>query len=358
MNRQDLTHAVSLVDPALTNSVGLQPIYRCVNFDGTSITATDGSVSISAPFATAFTGAVEGRRLAQWLAPTAKKSVEVEQEGEALVFKAGRAKAVLPRFGSEVFPVKLAAPTLKKGGGDWASDFDDLAGALGFVTAFSGVDATMEWSTGITMVFGDDLLQVYSTDNVTLASVRIKANVRTKIHGKSAIVPISFLSALVRVLKEAPIKAMQLGQDSVVALFENGVIVHTSVIAGQARPEEYAQRLEIYAKHKVVQIPNGLEAALRRQQAVASGVLAPASVFAVKNGKLRIRTNTPDARSSETMLFGTHPDVVYMGDPSAIVRPLSFVGGICFTPDAAILRSNRIDFLVCALGEEEATTEE
>lgn len=355
MKRQEITAAIATVEPVINTSLGLQPIYRCVNFDGKMITATDGTVSIAAPFKTEFTGAVEGKRLYQWLLPSAGKTVEVTDDNKGgLLFKAGRAKIDLPRAGTDTFPVTLAKSTFKLAKPKaHASKFDELASALAFICAFSGVDSTMEWSQGITWLFTKEGVEIFSTDNVTLARVRVDAKVSKAMVGASFITPLNFLSIVLRLLKSGDIKHLWPTKDEVTVELTNGALIRTSLLADKARPEEYQERLAAFDGCECVKIPPALGDALKRQQAAASGVTAPASVFSVSGGVLRIKTNTVDCRSAEALKLTDHPDAKFMGDPASIVRPLAHVGGIHFTENAAVLRSNRIDFLVCALGEEE-----
>jgi hypothetical protein len=355
MKRQELTAAIALVEPVINTSLGLQPIYRCVNFDGKLITATDGTVTIAAPFATDFTGAVEGKRLYQWLLPSAGKSVEVEDDKKGgLLFKAGRAKLNLPRSGTDTFPISLAGATFKGSKPKaHASSFDELGPALAFICAFSGVDSTMEWSQGITWLFTEDGVEIFSTDNVTLARVRVAAKVSKALQGQSFITPLNFLSIVLRLLKTGEIKHLWPSQDQVSVQLTSGALIRSALLADKARPEEYQDRLAAFDSCECVKIPPALADALKRQQAVSSGVMAPASVFSVSGGVLRIKTNTTDCHSAEALKLEGHPDVKFMGDPASIVRPLGHVGGIFFTENAAVLRSNRVDFLVCALGEEE-----
>lgn len=293
---QQTKNAILLLSQSTTSTAGIHPALGDIFFDGTTATASDGVAITSLPCADfPFVGALNGRELAGWLSTLSDEALEaltVTESGSSVKLQASRARLLLPTGAIDECPAEVPDDAV----GPLSMTFETtrggqarIASALKSIAA-TGVDNTFGWASGITFLAERDGLRLMATNNVTLSSTFVPADVPEMLVGTSSLLNAAAVKILNRAAVYAAPESLSLDSAGLRMLGTGGAYeVRAACVIGKADPLEFLARIRAYPRAEAFQVPAELVAVLARHQMANSEdtVLTPQG-----EGSLLVRTAT------------------------------------------------------------------
>jgi len=321
-------------DPALGNPEFI-PAFADFRFDGKTVLAYNDQIGMQAPCDLDIQGGVRGTALLRFLRASNARDVHVEQTSNTeVVFKLGRAKLRLPLR-------PLAEFTFTMPGED---DYiplpvtKQLPLALKQALTSVGVDPSATARFGVTWELRKDCLVLYSSDNVSVATVVLDQKIPEGLDGVAVILQASFCAVLSGIVSSC--ERVLLSDESMQVVFADGLRLFARTIAG-ANPEMFATVLLAHDCDDLqVVSQNRLTKALDRARVVFTASNETASTLSIKgDGRLHLFTKGAVGEVEDSIPFTQEEKVVVEVEPRLILRALPFVTKMKVTKPALILES-------------------
>lgn len=312
MNRSELVTTLNLVSRALAKT-DLIPIFKCFSFDGETVTASDDTLTVTAPCETTEDFAVSGSTLLGLLSNSQAKEVEFTIEDQDVVGKTGRSTFRLPFFPAEdflftppkdnEFDVKLAlAEPLWSG----------LQCCLKTVTDDGAHERAL---AGIYLNHSKKCVTLYSSNSDAIT----KFTTTTKSWKGAPIVglPKSFCDALLRISKEIrgddaslPTGQLWVNEEWAKATLTDGYVIYGRLIELEGPPPDFEGMIQKTLKQEpvYVKVPEELGNALARARVLADPETAK-TVITVASDRLKLVTTTAMGVVRDSVVCPKHAEV-------------------------------------------------
>ncbi len=159
----------------------------CFHFAEGRAWSSSGELSYSVPFTADFTGAVPGQPLIVLLDSSRAKTVELTMEGAELLVKVGRTKSRLPVCDIHRIPAPHGTPV---------GNAAQFWGAFMLVAKCASNDPSSTCRMGVTIVFEDETIRMFSTNNVTLSEAVVLAEIPGPLLNRVIQVSLKFCAAI------------------------------------------------------------------------------------------------------------------------------------------------------------------
>ncbi len=338
--RKEVLDVLKKVEPALSTK-DLIPVFACLCFNGTTVTAFDDVVALQYPFDFGFKGAVRGRVLIDFLASSRAKEVEVEGETDGVInIKAGRAKLNTPLLGTDDFlfkrPKMEQGHTLKVG--------DDFLSALGRAMISMGRDPSHPFRLGVTVSSvssGDDGeksgLLFYSSDNKSATQVFYPTKEGDKVE-LVTILPPRFCELISEIGKADKLTSITLNGDWVEATFTSGLRLFSKTVQGAELKTFRKVFKGMEEVGTVIDIPKGLDKCLERALVVAKFAKEPFTAVKVKGDQLLLHTSSESAGEvKDRITIDTHGPAELWVAPELLARVLPLADKFALIPEQCVL---------------------
>jgi DNA polymerase III sliding clamp (beta) subunit (PCNA family) len=316
VNRKTFVEVLGKVADALSGK-DLIPVFACFCFDGKSVHAYDDVVALRHPLVCGIEGAVRGTLLLNFLKASKAKDVDVTQDGEGLLLKAGRSKLT-----TSVLPAKdflFEEPEVSKKAFTFAVDADFLQ-SLDKAMVSMGRDPSHPWRLGVCVVGGNDAMTLYSSDNRSASKVVIKGG--STAPGLVTILPPRFCELLVAIGKADAPEMVSLSGEWAVVAFSSGLKLFSRTISGPD-VKMYRQLFKAASDEECVSVPDGLDKALERAQVVLPYAKEPHTKLRVADGKLHLTTES-SAGNVKDAITVEHPECEADLSPDLVYRALPY----------------------------------
>jgi hypothetical protein len=307
MNSRTLLEALTGASNALANS-NLVPILRHFYFSKDKVTAYNDVIGIEVPCVTGFVGAVPRTILGFLRSCNNNDEVSFTSTDKEVIVEAGGKQLKAPILEGSKRPIMLP----KQGNAPPIHIGKQAIHALKICLLSVSSDSSRPEHLGITVIPGDDELQIFSTDSKTLTWVR---SVPAKIEGKpSRVIPATpFCQQLIAFADTKTIDAIELGDDYAMAVAADGMTLFGKLV-DSPQPLDFN---DIVTKHvpkdyrtRTVPIPAGLKKVLDRAVVITSLDLAKARTrIVVKNGTATFSTKSDRGDETVDELPFKHDDV-------------------------------------------------
>ena len=347
-------NAILLLAQSTTSTAGIHPALGDIFFDGETATASDGVAITTMPCADfPFAGALNGRELAGWLNTLTDAQIEAltaSSTGSAVKLQSGGARLLLPKGELDVCPAEVPDDSV----GPLSMKFETTRGAQARLASAlktivtTGVDNTFGWAAGITFLAERAGLRLMATNNVTLASTFVPAEVPEMLVGTTALVNAAAVKILHRAAVYAPAPELSLDSDGLKFVGLAGAYdVRSACVMGKADPLEFLARIRTYPVDQSVEIPADLAATLSRHQLANSDATR---LECGADGNLIVRTATERGEIADRLEGVAAPECSFTAGASMMYRACSHATRMTLTDDAAAFFAGDDVTLVAARG--------
>lgn len=334
MKRETLLQHLKSIAPAL-GSKDIVEYIPCACFDDKILFAFDDTVALVTNYKEGFgiVGGVQGQLLIDWLSASGAKDIIVGSDPKApntVLFKAGRAKLKLPLLpkkdekGGFIFEI----PKLKKPKSFKVTD--EFLGGLKRVALSMGNDPGHQWRMGVTVHVTKNRVTFYAADNLTIARAVVKFKTDEALHGSAFILPPKFVGHFIERAKAG--NELVVGNDWIMSSFSDSQLYCLTL--PEVKLSTYTglfSDVEPY-EPKALPLPNAVNWMLQRANVLLRGSAEITSDFVVKDGKLKIVTESKSGAGREFVtLAGKHENVEAKVVPDLILRVLPYVKNFIVT---------------------------
>src|SRR5215469_12587138 len=331
VNRKILSSALDQVKPALAGK-SIIPGLENIWFDGATVHAFNGVISIESRFKSPVKGGVVGDIFTKFIASVTTDEVNLESSN-ALKITAGKAKLTLPLMELEAsareFPDDIDPTDL---GEDVSKEFvDALTRSLISVDKNSSLAAY----SGVLMEPGDgEMVHMFSTDSKSLTWEAVKTPISDLIDGK-VLLPGEFCTQLLRLYEDESLIVMTDGYaafgSTADTILMSSLLDHEGAPNYRSAVQKHLSDVTTYSP-----IPPGLVASLERCVLVKPDRSEDPVVLNIKDGVLDIAIETRLGAANDQIEVD-HPDIRVVLDPSLMLRAIPEFKEFVITPDAFIL---------------------
>jgi DNA polymerase III sliding clamp (beta) subunit (PCNA family) len=345
LEREDLVAVLKKVAPALSGKE-LIPIFSCLCFGEKSVHAYDDVVAMQFPLQCGIRGGVRGSLLLGWLGQVAAKELEITQEGDNVIIKAGRAKLTTPIMGEDTF---LFSPPDRSKATERELD-EDFLGALTKVSVSIGRDPSHPWRLGVTIVFSETGTLFYASDNTT--ACRVKIGKPTEEGATIAVLPPRFVELLADVGKADPPTKLYLSKSWAEARFTSGLRLFSRTIA-TSDISTFRAIFEGVPK-EMTEVPKSLKPALERAVVVAGFAKDPYTRLTIAAdgdvSRMKMVTKSSAGNVVDAVALPTpHDEVTIEVVPEHLFRGLGNAETMVVLEDRAVLRGPGYTYLVSSV---------
>jgi DNA polymerase III sliding clamp (beta) subunit (PCNA family) len=321
MNRELLLEKLDIVAPALSKT-NLVPVLSHFWFTNGGLMAYNDLIAISTKLDTEFIGAVPGSTLMALLEKSKAKDVEFVTgkdgnkklpEGQLLV-KAASSKFTLPYLEEEkthIFEMpeedlSVALPV----------DLEAFLDAIEICMISLKEDPAIPDSLGITLMFGPDYIDIYTTNDATITKATVSAT--AYMYTQPIVLSGSFCRQMLSLAKKGGKKHLEIREDY--SLFECGDIILFGKLVQVQKPLDFAGAVDnafpVEMEEHLVSIPSKLELILDRA-IVIGDPKKPKTQVTIKNNIVQFYTQSErgEVRDSMQLEEHVHPDVTVYIDP-------------------------------------------
>ena len=345
MDRKKLLEQLQTVAPALASS-DFVPVMTHFWFTGKHVIAYDDIVGISVPLSTDFKGAVPGSIILNLLKNSRGGSVEFtpDAEGSEVAIRVGEKRpskfrlALLPpeEFLFK-FPKKLGKVSVVK---------KEFLKAIEWCLASVGDDTSTPDQLGVTLLFSENRVEFYSTNDATLSHAVWKGKCRASI--ARVILPTSFCRLLSNCVSKNV--SISFSEDGVLAdLGRSGVRIFGRLIHSE-KPIDFKEILEEHYTKKtarrLVGIPDRMRGIVERAMVVTESYADPGfTKINIEQGRGSFVSTTGRGVVRDVVKFGTkHPDSEIVVDPK-LLRPMLKICDKMLITDSCIVFKRGLKFI-------------
>jgi len=314
VKRTDLLSRLGVVAPALADN-SLIPALQHFWFLGDQIMAFNDRIAISTPLKTEFKGAVPGKTLIDLLKASQAKEVELIAENNNLLIKAASSKFRLGILPTDSFLFEM--PELAK---DHQTFPEDFYAAIDSCMRSVSADTSIPDQLGITLIPEDTTLHLFSTNNSTISTAKIKLKAAPKF--KRVILSEPFCKQLLN-LNE---KGGRLEINSEYALFVQGETSLFGRLIESGNPLDF---LDIFKHHtppdykkRLIAIPTKLQLILERAIIITDTTAAdrkPTLISVKERGRMSFGSKSDRGEVFDFMgIEEQHPEVQVRIEPKLI----------------------------------------
>lgn len=351
----DLTRKM-LADQAAvcSGAVGLHAALEDIFFDGSTVTSSDGVVTLTQQVAGdfGFVGAVNGKAMAGCLASMKGQDIAIEDTGKVVRFSGSKDTFRLPKGPLDTCPV-----TIQHEWYDWEAEIGEefsphLYRALSFISSRTGVDATFQWTSGVTIRCTSSGFWLYSTNNVTLGVAFVPCSVPEDLaKGVSALVSSAFIKACLRAASWQEVLSFRFAKDAVEMKCASGSVVG-ACIHGEAAPDEYLERAEPFMALDTSLVGTEVVEALARHRALGQDTR---SRITGKGRTVLIESRAGDNTATCEVEAAEEVTGSFFGETALMARSMVMAATWALSEDALVLRGEDGEYLLlCAMEEDDA----
>lgn len=347
MDRKMLLEKLEVVAPALARSEFV-PIMTHFWFTGTHVIAYDDTVGISLPLKTDFRGAVPGSILLNLLKNSRGKLVEFKTDTkESKVFiHVGKKKSSKSKFKLALLPPEEFLFKFPKKLGKVSVVTDKFVEAIDWCLSSVGDDTSTPDQLGVTLVFGKDRVELYSTNDATLCHAVWKGKCR------AVTARLILSTAFCRLLSATASKRIDISfsEDGVLAdLGKSGIRIFGRLVNSD-RPLDFNEVMEQHYTKKIasklVTIPDRMMGIIDRAMVVTESYNDPGfTKISIESSKGSFISTTSRGVVRDVVKFKIkHPDSEIIVDPKLLKPMLKMCDKMLIT-DSCIIFRNRSKFI-------------
>ena len=340
MDRKKLLEQLQIVAPALASSEFV-PVMTHFWFTGKHVIAYDDTVGISVPLRTDFKGAVPGAILLNLLKNSrgGPAKFKPDTDGSEVTIHVGT-KPKVSKFRLALLPPEEFLFNFPKKLGKVSIVKKEFLKAIEWCLASVGDDTSTPDQLGVTLVFGKDSVELYSTNDATLSCAVWKGKCRAAT--ARVILPASFC----RLLSGSADKSIGISfsEDGVLAdLGKSGVRIFGRLVHSE-KPINFKEILEEhYTKktaRKLVGIPDRMRGAIERAMVITESYADPGfTKISIERGRGSFVSTTSRGVVRDVVKFGTkHPDSEIMVDPKLLRSMLKICDKMLITNSCIVFR--------------------
>lgn len=346
MKRAEFVEILRKVEPALSSKDAV-PVQSCFCFDGKSVLAYDDVVAMQAPCEVELAGGLKGKVLLPFLQTSRAKEVELSTaDGDGLrevTIKAGRSRLKLPLVDdSDVsfkFPTGKGATEVKPG--------TEFKAALQRALVSLGSDPGVGWQFGVTLVWGKRPV-LYSSDNRGACKITFR-DPGFAGDNKPMVLPPQFCRLLVGLASGDDLELLLLHQQWTEARFASGLRLFSRTVT-EVDTKSYEELFDGTKGIEPLVIPDGLERCIDRSKIIAGFMMDPYATLRVKEGKLRLHTESAAGVAADTLsLSGAHDDIEVKVAPEILARALPYSTGFAVRDEFVYLLGDGFSHLVSTI---------
>ncbi len=351
MERTTLVETLKSVSLAVANK-DLVPILACFCFDGEEVVGYDDLVAISCPCPADIKGAVNAKTLLGYLGATTTDDVKFKQTSKNLKVTAGKGDITLPILSEDEFIFEF--PETKKA---TTIPFDDaLVDALEASILSMGLDPGHPWRLGVTVVFEEDMVTMYSSDNLTASEVitPLEEKLDKKSLPGDVVLPPRFCQLLTTMAsREIPVELV-IGKGWVQANFESGAKLFTRT-SDSADVELYQQTFDSLLpegyEEDAADTPEGAAQALERALVILQSSPDKKVTMNVKGNSLQLTATSPLGKFNESLPFKGHHEASAVVGPELMLRALPVSEKLLMTGNAVLFIAADFVHIVTSIQE-------
>lgn len=323
--------------PAL-ESKGIVPQFTHYCFDIGKVYSYNDIVAIEADCEFPVRGGIPGQLLSKWVSQVKGREIEITSDKDNTVaLKCGRSNVQLTTMGPDEF--LFTRP--KDSGKELQIELERLTACLEAVLPCANVEAASPWQYGVTLHFGEKLVELYATQTYNLARATME-NSHKAHKGLTLLLPPQFCELLIA--NRNSLTKITATSDWIVGHFE-GVKIYAK-LNPQASIDKYHSvckpETRKLIKERSVSVPKQFAQALERVMLVLDTEEESFMRLQVKEGFMLITAESEDrsSRSKERLIFpGNHkPVVAHIDRTKKYLRPvLSKAKSIAIIPEKKLL---------------------
>lgn len=346
IDRKQLVDDLSLVKPALGRGAFV-PVLSHFCFDGETVTAYDDVVAITVRCRVPVECAVPADLMLKMLASFKSNDVRMDLENSNLVMICGDSKVKFPALSPDSFIFKRGDAF--KGKSNFSIDVDsDFISGIQSCLVSVGADPAHPEQLGVTILSGEEVVGMYSTDNLTLSTYDITGfDVPA---GVNVILPTAFcknLIALYDVVKQKCVLTLYSGGWVMVTFDDWGWLYSKLPIS--EKPLDFALVLEKLLRD--VDMKNEAkfnEAVLDAFQRAAACVdpSKPLSEVSIEDGVMVLHTRSSFGECRDMLDVGLDDAKEFKIDPQHVVRVSGMVDRMTPSRDVLVLKKGKFTHLV------------
>lgn len=338
MKRAELVSTLSSVYPALS-TMDCVPAFSCFCFSEGVVTAYNDVVAMQATLDLDLELGARGPVLLNFLRNSVAKEVTIEEFGDTLKVKAGRAVLKLPTIPTSDFIYERPKE----------EPLAELESPEGLVECFEkcsvsiGMDPAKPHLMGVTMRFVSGGIILFSTNNRTASRAVCAVELHEDLIGTSVVCPPSFCQLFTSIAAEDYMDVIRVHEDWIEVEFESGLILfsRTIEVGKKAKVGDYNVVFEPALQvesNDMVSIPKGFERCLDRAMVVLAPSKKETSKFTMDDNRLRFHTDTEfgDIRDS-VKIAEKHEDISRFFVPEEVKKVLPYICAMQITKTMMIL---------------------
>lgn len=339
MKRLELLGALKMAAPALSKK-GLIPVFTCFCFHDKTVTAFNDTLAIRVPCSLEMEGCIDGDTLLKFIRASKAGKVEiVEVKKKNVRMKFGRSRVRWP-----FYPVKdfLFEPETE---GEEAHRFkvkDKFMRALEAALISPGTNPAAPNRMGVTMVFEENGIVLYSTDGISMTRVRVnmKFKLPRKILKRPVMMDTVFVQALVDHHRVDKIKYLGITEDTVEAWSQEGVWFYIRQRL-DAEPKVFTDVFREHRNRARFMAPKGFDRALQRAIVLIDAGGGRDVRLSLRDGRVYLKTETLAGDVKDVLRHGSMKreepkDIVVMVDPKRTAVALTADLGPVMSVDKCI----------------------
>lgn len=333
MNKTEFIDALQRIAPALC-SKGPVPVLSCFCFDEETATTYDNIVALQIPLKSSIVGGIQGQTLLNFLRASNGKTLKFSHVENQVKFTVGRAQLKMEMLPPDdfvfVFPERkdiIELPINK--------DFVDV---LSKNLISMGEDLAQPWRMGITLLFTENSLILFSSDNITAAQSIISLECPKELVGFSLVLSPRFCSLLTKLSSNDEPELFILAKEWIEIDFKSGLRLFSRTIQ-DVRVDKYVSLFErIESKERTVSFPEDFQNCLARALVVLDQPQNQLSTMSLDKGKLMLFSKSLIGDIQDELDYeGEHLKTTVKCSPALLKRALKFTDKFCVIPDIGII---------------------
>lgn len=347
MERELLVEKLGQIEKAVGSDNIIQQL-ACVFFNEDSAVTYNDIIGMKTKLDVPIEGGLPLATLLALLRSSSVKEVEFGEAQDQLELKAGRSSYKLPFYNSDSALFEFPKPDET-----WTKvviGSSKFTNALQKALISTGRDIGTGFRSGVTLSFEEEVVWIYSTDNVTMSRAATDLKLPKKLQNQEIIIPTQFAETLsgigAKELLFSPDKGMVIAEGKGAQLFTRG--------STQADSGKFEKVVETWLPEDVEfkPIPIELEPALNRAQLLSEDKMD----ITVEEGTLRLQTHSHAGAIDDVVDF---EDTGVLGaqtievDPNLLLRGLDLADSMWFNDRVVAFEGDDFLYLVSAFTSRE-----
>jgi hypothetical protein len=368
--RKALLQSLKVVEPAVLTHpryAANEPALTHFFFTGTHVVAIDGSIAISTPRRTKFTGGIPAIQLTKLLINSRAPVVDLQarsvvrhapivdmdgrhpvlEDHHDVLVRLGKAVVVLPML----VPDTYRRPAMPKQSALIDAQF--LAAVAHCTHSMNPENARCTEGQGISFIRDDSVLYLYSTDANTISRAVLKPG--PAVFKQRVILTAEFCQQMLRLAKRARVSRLGLTRDYAI-LAADDMVLYGKLLTS-ARPVDFERILQEHLPRDyaatMIAIPPKLKTMTGRIALVEAKGDHVRTQITCKDGTVRFATSSNAGEVVDSAKLPGHPDIEVSVRATLLRRGCLIADKILFSEKSVVMAKADALYLVAALLDNE-----